>query len=56
MIKFKLRYSIVLLSVRLLHLAKRFGPKRAFFSCKMGYKTYHDMFYTPLLYPAETFC
>ena len=53
MIKFKLRYSIVFLSVRLLHLAKRFGPKRAFF---MGYKTYHDMFYTPLLYPAEMFC
>ena len=25
---------------RLLHLAKRYGPKRAFFSCKWGYKTY----------------
>ena len=27
---------------RQLHLAKRFGPKRAFFSCKKGYKTNHD--------------
>ena len=40
------RYLMVLsLSVRhvvyrLLHLAKRFGPKRAFFSCKREYKTH----------------
>ena len=26
---------------RQLHLAKRFGPKRDFFSCKNGYKTNH---------------
>ena len=31
-------------SYRLLHLAKRFGPKRAFFSCKRGwYKTYQEV-------------
>ena len=45
------RYFIVLfLSVRhvvyrLLHLAKRFGPKGAFFSCKRGYKTHHDVYH-----------
>ena len=51
---------------RLLHLAKRFGPKRAFFSCKGGYKTYQydhhiDMFCTPFAteegpFGAKTFC
>ena len=29
---------------RQLHLAKRFGPKRAFFSCKNGYKINHETF------------
>ena len=40
---------------RLLHVAKRFGPKRAFFSCKGGTKhTNLGVFCTP--FGAEMFC
>ena len=55
---------MVLLSVRhvvrrLLHLAKRFCPKRAFYSCKRGWcKTCHVLYHLLICFvpPLDMFC
>ena len=49
------RYLLVL-ERRQLHLAKRFGPKRAFFSCKKGYKTNKSIDVVMNLYTRDSIC